>query len=83
MREKWYRGYYVPLILGDSHWARSPVLGASRMPASVVASIPTNMSGYQNYGPLLGPLNTMCRIIIWSQKGTINLTTTHILVTFS
>ena len=32
----------------------------------------------QNYGPLLGPLNTRCRIILRTQKGTIILTTTHI-----
>ena len=37
------------------------------------------MGGCQNYGPLLGPLNTKCRIIKRTQKGTIVLTTTHIL----
>ena len=36
------------------------------------------MGGYQNYGPLLGPLNTRCRIIIRTQKGTIILTTIYI-----
>ena len=36
------------------------------------------MSGCQNYGPLLGPLNTTCRTILGTQKGTIILTTTHI-----
>ena len=36
------------------------------------------LGGYQNCGPLLGPLNTMCRIIIRRQKGTIILTATHI-----
>ena len=36
------------------------------------------MGGYQNYGPFLGPLNTKCRIILRTQKGTIILTTTHI-----
>ena len=36
------------------------------------------MGGCQNYGPLLGPLNTRCRIILRTQKGTIILTTTHI-----
>ena len=34
--------------------------------------------GCQNYGPLLGPLNTSCRIILRIQKGTIMLTTTHV-----
>ena len=34
----------------------------------------------QNYGPLLGPLTTRCRIILRTQNGTIILTTTHILV---
>ena len=32
----------------------------------------------QNYGPFLGTLNTRCRIIIRTQKGTIILTTTHV-----
>ena len=36
------------------------------------------MGGYQNYGPLLGPPNTRCGIILRTQKGTIILTTTHI-----
>ena len=35
------------------------------------------MGGCQNYGPLLGPLNTRCRIILRSQTGTINLTSTQ------
>ena len=36
------------------------------------------MAGCQNCGPLLGPLNTRCRIILRTQKGSIFLTTTHI-----
>ena len=32
----------------------------------------------QNYGPLLGTVNSRCRIISGTQKGTIILTTTHI-----
>ena len=36
------------------------------------------MGGCQNYGPILSPLNTRCRIILRTQKGTIILTTTHI-----
>ena len=36
------------------------------------------MGGRQNYDPFLGTLNTRCRIIIGTQKGTIILTTTHI-----
>ena len=31
----------------------------------------------QNYGPFLGTLNTRCRIILGTQKGTLILTTTH------
>ena len=38
------------------------------------------MGGCQNCGPLLGPLNIKCRIIIGTQKGTIILTTTHIYI---
>ena len=37
----------------------------------------SNMGDYQNHGPLLGSLNTRCRIILGTQKGTIILTTTH------
>ena len=36
-----------------------------------------NIGGCQNYGPLLGPLNTRCRIILRTQKGAIILTTTQ------
>ena len=36
------------------------------------------MGGCQNYGPFLGTLNSRCRIIMGTQKGTIILTTTHI-----
>ena len=36
------------------------------------------MGGCQNYGPFLGPLNTRCRIICRTLKGTIILTTTHL-----
>ena len=35
------------------------------------------MGGGQNHGPLLGPLNTRCRIILRTQTGTIILTTSH------
>ena len=35
------------------------------------------MGGCQNYGPLLGPLNARCRIILQTPEGTTILTTTH------
>ena len=38
----------------------------------------THVSGCQNYGPVLGPLNTRCRIVLRTQKGTMILTTTHL-----
>ena len=38
-----------------------------------------HMGGCQNYGPFLGTLNIRGRIIIGTQKGTIILTTTHII----
>ena len=38
------------------------------------------MGGCQNYGPFLGTLNTRCRNIIRTQKGTLILTTTHMWV---
>ena len=34
------------------------------------------MGGCENYGPLLDPLNTRCRIILRTQKRTMILTTT-------
>ena len=37
-----------------------------------------HMGGCQNHGPLLGPLNTMCHIMLRTPKGTTILTTTHI-----
>ena len=38
-----------------------------------------HMGGCQNNGPFLGTLSIRCCIIIGTQKGTIILTTTHIL----
>ena len=37
------------------------------------------MGGCQNDGPFWDPLNTRCRIILRTKKGTIALTTTHIM----
>ena len=37
------------------------------------------MGGCQNYGSFLGTLNIRCRIISGIQKGTILLTTTHMI----
>ena len=36
------------------------------------------LGGCQNYGPFLVTLNTRCSIVIGTQKGTIILSTTHI-----
>ena len=38
------------------------------------------MGGYQNYGPFVGPLNTRCRIIPRTQKGTTILIATHMYI---
>ena len=37
----------------------------------------TDLGGCQNHGPAMDPLNTRCRILVRTQKGTIILTTTH------
>ena len=37
-----------------------------------------DMGRSENSGRLLGPLNTRCRIILRSQKGTMILITTHV-----
>ena len=39
--------------------------------------LPFYMGGSQNYAFLSGPLNTSCRIILGTKKGTLILTTTH------
>ena len=36
------------------------------------------MGGCQNCGPILGPLNTWCRLILRTQTETIILITTHV-----
>ena len=38
------------------------------------------MGSCQNYGTFLGTLNNRCRITIGTQKGTIILTTTHMVL---
>ena len=38
-----------------------------------------HMGGCEKNGPVLGSLNIRCRIIIGTQKGTMILTTTHII----
>ena len=42
-----------------------------------------HMGGCQNYGPFWGTLNNRCRAIIRTHKGTIILTTTHIIVQYT
>ena len=56
--------------------SRSPGDAGNGSPATAPM---LHMGGCQNYGPLWGPLNTKCRIVFRIQKGTIILTTTHIL----
>ena len=54
------------------------------MPWPPVGSPATShMGGCQNYGDFLGTLNIRGRIIIGTQKGTIILTTTHIVLDIS
>ena len=49
-------------------------------PESIVSvAQSTHVGGCQNYDPFWGTLNIRCRIIIGIQKGTIILTTTHVL----
>ena len=42
------------------------------------ACLSEDVGGCQNDGPFLDTLNTRCRILIGTQKGTIILTTTHV-----
>ena len=48
-----------------------------RGPVGLLRS-PRHLGCCQNYGPFLGTPNIRCRIIIGTQKGTIILTTTHL-----
>ena len=41
-------------------------------------AVDKDMGSCQNRGPLLGTLNTRCRSILGTQKGTLILTTAHI-----
>ena len=52
-------------------------LGTARRTAQNAQRSTYYMGGCQNYGPFLGTLNSRCRIIMGTQKGTIMLTTTH------
>ena len=73
-------GHYVPCLVGNNphvclDWTTSKLsiqYWASSLPGKY-------MAGCQNYGLFLGTLNIRGRIIIEIQKGTIILTTTHIL----
>ena len=47
---------------------------------SALPTMKVHMSGCQNYGPFLGSQNIRRRIIIGTQKGTIILTTTHMVL---
>ena len=49
------------------------------MERKMETTIMASMGGCQNYGPFLGTRNTRCRVITGIQKGTIVLTSTHIL----
>ena len=66
---------YIGFILGF-YWGYIGVIWGI-MEKKMETTIMGYMAGCQNYGPFLGTLNTRCRIIIGTQKGTISLTTTH------
>ena len=60
-----------------SHMARLNKLGRLQH-SRIRTKLKAHMGGCQNYGPLLGPLNTRCRIILRTQKGTMISQTTHV-----
>ena len=70
-----------PLLQGCRTPQRRTRHGRSSMILGVQSS--TKLGGSyggdcQNYGPLLGAVDTRCRTILRTQKGTIILTTTHV-----
>ena len=89
-----YRHLYISIreLLGYASWdwgrSRDPTSPPSSVPGTSFSSLGlsrpqvSDMGGCQNHGPLLGPLNTRCRIIIIiiirTQKRPKILATTHI-----
>ena len=73
-------GIHVGLGMGSCRSHVSPMLEAleHQHKCCLTRMVQVGMGGCQNYGPFLGTLNIMCRIIIGIQKGTIILTTTRI-----
>ena len=71
-------GFHVlkVLMVRTKKWAQSGY-GNFVQEAPVAPKVRgTHMGGGQNCGPLLGPLNTRCRIILRTQRGTIILRNT-------
>ena len=60
---------------GPKQQASSPHFEA----ISISPAEQNHMDGCQNYGPILDPINTRCRILLSNQKGTKILTTTHMI----
>ena len=71
-------------IPGEVRWRpqNSQLLRAGQEASQAVDSSQheflVHLGACQNYGPLLGTLNIRCRIIIRTRKGTLILTTTHL-----
>ena len=74
----------VDLNRGRGRWLNTSAQMCARgLKASPLPHLaPSYMGSCQNYGPFWGTLNNRCRIIIGAPKGTIILTTTHMLEAF-
>ena len=76
LRDGMFRRPSSGLLFGQTPTVGAWILTKTVVPYSNIAIV-CYMGGCQNYGPLLGPLNNMCRIILRTHQGTIILTTTH------
>ena len=74
-----YTRYYILYNPASfcTEWIKSSTPVAAFSKERLRERVAVHMGGCQNYGPLLDTLNTRCRIIIGTQKGTTKLTTTH------
>ena len=52
----------------DEHWSNCMELVQMLNLFGSVSDLGFSVGGYQNYGPLLGPLKTWCLIILRTQK---------------
>ena len=82
------RGQHYPLRQGRAHLSCESSCRGSEAPGGgdprILAVIPASYwAVVKILGPLLGPVNKRCRVLLGTQKRTITLTTTHMRMNLS